>query len=42
MRVLTAIAIAGALALTGSHAVQAQGDGGYRLVSDWPKLPSGM
>jgi hypothetical protein len=26
----------------GAAALYAQGDGGYRLVADWPKLPAGM
>jgi DNA-binding beta-propeller fold protein YncE len=32
----------GSALLTGSLGVQAQGDGGYRLVPNWPKLPAGM
>src|SRR5438045_6902700 len=40
-RVLTMMLLAGALA-AGARGVQAQGDGGYRLVPNWPKLPPGM
>src|SRR3954465_7230695 len=40
-RVLTTIVIAGALVI-GGRAVRAQGDGGYKLVPNWPKLPAGM
>src|SRR3954465_13687445 len=40
-RVLTTIVIAGALVI-GARVVGAQGDGGYKLVPNWPKLPAGM
>src|SRR6266571_3027084 len=40
-RVLIAILFAGAF-IAGSPGVHAQGDGGYRLVPNWPKLPAGM
>src|SRR5438874_13549204 len=40
-RVLTAILCAGAL-VVGARGIHAQGDGGYRLVPNWPKLPPGM
>src|SRR3954465_7969637 len=40
-RVLTTIVIAGALVI-GGRALEAQGDGGYKLVANWPKLPAGM
>jgi len=40
-RVLTTVMIAGALA-AGSMTVLAQGDGGFKLVPNWPKLPAGM
>src|SRR5438132_12120715 len=40
-RVLTAILGAGAL-VVGARGIHAQGDGGYRLVPNWPKLPPGM
>src|SRR5438094_8963659 len=40
-RVLTAILCAGAL-VAGARGIQAQGDGGYKLVPNWPKLPPGM
>src|SRR5882762_11024641 len=40
-RVLTTIVVAGALAV-GARGVLAQGDGGYKLVPNWPKLPPGM
>jgi DNA-binding beta-propeller fold protein YncE len=40
-RVLTAAILIGALAL-GSRGMLAQGDGGYKLVPNWPKLPAGM
>ena len=26
----------------GARGVHAQGDGGYKLVANWPKLPAGM
>jgi len=38
---LTTLLLAGAL-LIGARAIHAQGDGGYRLVPNWPKLPAGM
>ena len=40
-RVLTTVMIAGALA-AGSMTVLAQGDGGFKLVPNWPKLPAGL
>ena len=40
-RVVLLIAIAAA-ALSFSQTVGAQGDGGYKLVPNWPKLPAGM
>jgi len=40
-RVLTMMLLAGALG-AGARGVQAQGDGGYKLVPNWPKLPAGM
>src|SRR6267378_1746329 len=40
-RVLTTMLFAGAF-IAGSPVVHAQGDGGYRLVPNWPKLPDGM
>jgi hypothetical protein len=40
-RALTMIVVAGAFA-AGSLTVLAQGDGGYKLVPNWPKLPAGM
>src|SRR5712691_8268809 len=40
-RVLTMMLLGGAL-LVGARAIQAQGDGGYKLVPSWPKLPPGM
>src|SRR3954466_1221393 len=33
--------LAGALAIAG-RGLEAQGDGGYKLVANWPKLPAGM
>src|SRR5215471_5979461 len=39
-RVLTTLAFAGALFL-GARGMHAQGDGGYKLVPNWPKLPAG-
>jgi tripartite motif-containing protein 71 len=40
-RVLTTMLFAGALAIA-ARGVHAQGDGGYKLVPNWPKLPAGM
>src|SRR5258707_12871509 len=40
-RVLTTMMFAGAL-LVGARGMHAQGDGGYKLVPNWPKLPPGM
>src|SRR5207247_6707674 len=40
-RVLVIVFLIGA-AFVGSRAIHAQGDGGYRLVPNWPKLPAGM
>ena len=31
-----------ALTLAAFRSSEAQGDGGYRLVANWPKLPPGM
>src|SRR3954453_22477366 len=42
MRAVTiTLLLAGALAIAG-RGLEAQGDGGYRLVPNWPKLPAGM
>src|SRR5713226_9252464 len=38
-RIWTTTLLAGALLVGGLHA---QGDGGYKLVPNWPKLPPGM
>jgi len=40
-RALTITLCAGAL-LIGARGMHAQGDGGYKLVPNWPKLPAGM
>src|SRR4051794_41275345 len=40
-RVLITIVSAAAL-LVASRGLHAQGDGGYKLVPNWPKLPAGM
>src|SRR5436309_8447756 len=40
-RVLVIVFLIGAV-FVGSRAIHAQGDGGYRLVPNWPKLPPGM
>src|SRR5580765_1356872 len=40
-RVLTTLVFAGALIVLG-RSLDAQGDGGYKLVPNWPKLPAGM
>src|SRR5881394_1145857 len=40
-RVLKTMMFTGALA-AGSLTLLAQGDGGYKLVANWPKLPAGM
>jgi DNA-binding beta-propeller fold protein YncE len=40
-RILTTMLFAGALVI-GARGIEAQGDGGYRLVPNWPKLPAGM
>src|SRR4051812_49355501 len=40
-RVLITIVSAAAL-LVASRGLDAQGDGGYKLVPNWPKLPAGM
>src|SRR5436309_15917192 len=40
-RVLVIVFLIGAV-FVGSRAIHAQGDGGYRLVPNWPKLPAGM
>src|SRR3954452_6936977 len=40
-QVMTVSVLLGALAV-GARGIQAQGDGGYKLVPNWPKLPPGM
>src|SRR5438128_10104862 len=40
-RSFLAALVAGAL-VSASLGLRAQGDGGYRLVPNWPKLPAGM
>jgi DNA-binding beta-propeller fold protein YncE len=40
-RALITTLLAGAF-VAGSSGLHAQGDGGYRLVPNWPKLPAGM
>src|SRR5262245_9278774 len=40
-RVLFSVLL-GSVAVFRSRAIHAQGDGGYRLVPNWPKLPPGM
>jgi DNA-binding beta-propeller fold protein YncE len=40
-RVIVTMVAAGALVI-GARGVLAQGDGGYKLVPNWPKLPAGM
>src|SRR5256714_10720537 len=40
-RVLTAMLLAGAL-MFGARGLHAQGDAGFKLVPNWPKLPAGM
>jgi len=42
MRRLTFIILLLSAAFLGARAIHAQGDGGYRLVPNWPKLPPGM
>src|SRR6266850_2328120 len=42
MRRLLLTVLLVSVAWLGSRAIQAQGDGGYRLVANWPKLPPGM
>ena len=39
---IAALAASALFAWTASSGVQAQGDGGYRLVANWPTLPAGM
>ncbi len=39
-RVITTLMFAGALIVAG-RGLEAQGDGGYKLVPNWPKLPAG-
>ncbi len=41
-RGLMGVATVMALSLAGSSGVGAQGDGGYKLVPNWPTLPAGM
>src|SRR3954467_13959492 len=38
---ITTMLFAGALIVLG-RGLDAQGDGGYKLVPNWPKLPAGM
>src|SRR4029077_12559063 len=40
-RGLTTMLFAAALVI-GARGIHAQGDGGYKLVPNWPKLPAGM
>src|SRR4029078_5003940 len=40
-RLMTVSVLLGALAF-GARGIHAQGDGGYKLVPNWPKLPAGM
>src|SRR3954451_13533130 len=40
-RILTMTLLAGALAIA-AGTPHTQGDGGYKLVPNWPKLPAGM
>src|SRR3954464_12216735 len=40
-RVLTTMLLAAAL-MFGARGLHAQGDGGFKLVPNWPKLPAGM
>src|SRR5437016_14093876 len=42
MRRVTFIILLLSAALFGSRAMHAQGDGGYKLVPNWAKLPPGM
>jgi DNA-binding beta-propeller fold protein YncE len=42
MRRLLLTVLLASVALFASRAIHAQGDGAYRLVPNWPKLPSGM
>jgi DNA-binding beta-propeller fold protein YncE len=41
-RLVVSIGAAAGILICGSLGVPAQGDGGYKLVSNWPKLPPGM
>src|SRR3954463_3531445 len=40
-RVMTTMMFAGVL-IVAARGLEAQGDGGYKLVPNWPKLPAGM
>ena len=40
-RVMTTMLFAAAV-MSAGRGVDAQGDGGYKLVANWPKLPAGM
>src|SRR5438270_3338558 len=42
MRRMVMAIVAAAGLLLGGRATHAQGDGGYKLVPNWPKLPAGM
>src|SRR5579872_3223699 len=42
MRRILFLAMIAAVAVSTSFRADAQGDGGYRLVPNWPKLPAGM
>src|SRR3954465_15890092 len=42
MRRVLVTMVSAATLLVASHGVNAQGDGGYKLVPNWPKLPPGM
>ena len=42
MRTLRTLIISGAALAVASASLLAQGDGGYKLVPNWPKLPAGM
>src|SRR3954451_15146882 len=42
MRRVLVTMVSAATLLVASHGVNAQGDGGYKLVPNWPKLPAGM
>src|SRR3954452_8763873 len=42
MRRVLVTMVSAATLLVASHGVNAQGDGGYKLVPNWPRLPAGM